>query len=186
MWDSIALQTAWKLEDCHKYNVSKQQPASSMVSVQEKTNHVTSIAVAQLTAGPVPTHESNDPLAPITSISSIPSPSVCQQWLGQRPFKGASSLTASSPVLMGENSACNFCHGRELNNSELSIWYYSARSILPKLEELRLICASEKPDIVCIVETWVDNAIEDNELCWWLRHCSTWPQQAWGRSIIVL
>ena len=67
--------------------------------------------------------------------------------------------------MLDENPACNFLCGSELNNSELSIWYYNARSILPKLDELRLICASEKPDIVCIVETWVDDAIEDNELC---------------------
>ena len=71
----------------------------------------------------------------------------------------------SSSVMLDENSACNFLCSRELNNSELSIWYYNARSILPKLDELRLICSSEKPDIFCIVETWVDDAIEDNELC---------------------
>ena len=52
-WDSIALQTSWKLENCHKYNVLEHHPTSSVVSVQEKP-------------------------APITSSSSVPSPSVCQ------------------------------------------------------------------------------------------------------------
>ena len=44
------------------------------------------------------------------------------------------------------------------------ILYYNARSILPKFEELRLICASENPDIVCLVETWLDGDIDDSEL----------------------
>ena len=39
------------------------------------------------------------------------------------------------------------------------ILYYNARSILPKIEELRLICPSENPDIVSLVETWLDGDI---------------------------
>ena len=44
------------------------------------------------------------------------------------------------------------------------ILYYNARIILPKFEELMLICASESPDIVCLVETWLDGDIDDSEL----------------------
>ena len=47
--------------------------------------------------------------------------------------------------------------------NSFKILYYNARSILPKIEELRLICASENPDIVCLVETWLDGDIGDNE-----------------------
>ena len=78
-WDSIALQRTWKLEDCYKYNILEQQPASSVVSAQENSNHATSIAVTPITEPDVPAHENNHPLATITSISSTPSPSVHQQ-----------------------------------------------------------------------------------------------------------
>lgn len=68
--------------------------------------------------------------------------------------------------MKGESSSGSNCnHSGESSNSELSVWYYNARSVLPKMEELRLVCATENPDIICIVESWLDSAIEDNELC---------------------
>lgn len=73
-WDSIALQTSWKLENCYKYNALEHQLTSSVVAVQEKPSYVT----AQLTTEPLSLHESNCSIAPITSSSSVPSPSVCQ------------------------------------------------------------------------------------------------------------
>ena len=48
--------------------------------------------------------------------------------------------------------------------STLNILYYNARSLIPKLDELRLECVNRQPDIVCIVETWLDDTVSDNEL----------------------
>ena len=42
--------------------------------------------------------------------------------------------------------------------------YYNVRSLLPKIDELRAVCVASKPDIICIVEMWLDNNISDNEL----------------------
>ena len=42
--------------------------------------------------------------------------------------------------------------------------YYNVQSLLPKLDELRIVCETEKPGIVCIVESWLDNSISDNEI----------------------
>ena len=42
--------------------------------------------------------------------------------------------------------------------------YYNIRSLLSKVDELRAISEATKPDIICIVETWLDNNIPDNEL----------------------
>ena len=42
--------------------------------------------------------------------------------------------------------------------------YFNARSILPKLDELRLICYDHVPHIVCIVETWLDDTVTNCEL----------------------
>ena len=42
--------------------------------------------------------------------------------------------------------------------------YYNVRSVLPKLDELRTTCLFHKPDIICLVETWLDETITDKEL----------------------
>ena len=41
---------------------------------------------------------------------------------------------------------------------------FNARSLLPKLDELRLICAFSRPDVVCVVETWLSDGISDCEV----------------------
>lgn len=38
------------------------------------------------------------------------------------------------------------------------------RSIIPKLDELRVIASLQNPDIICIVESWLDSSILDTEL----------------------
>ena len=43
--------------------------------------------------------------------------------------------------------------------------YFNARSVLPKLDELRALCKTHKPTIVCIVESWLDSTLENNEIC---------------------
>ena len=43
----------------------------------------------------------------------------------------------------------------------LSIMYFNARSLMPKLDELCVLVESSNPDIVCIVETWLCDVIED-------------------------
>ena len=66
------------------------------------------------------------------------------------------------PSVEGENShniSTNIHHP-----CPFSILYYNARSLLPKMDELRLVCMSEQPDVVCIVETWLDENILESEI----------------------
>ena len=42
--------------------------------------------------------------------------------------------------------------------------YYNARSLLPKIDELRALSMTVKPHVICIVETWLDESIQDSEL----------------------
>ena len=42
--------------------------------------------------------------------------------------------------------------------------YYNARSLYPKLDELRAQLLIQKPHLICIVETWLSDDIADNEL----------------------
>ena len=46
-----------------------------------------------------------------------------------------------------------------------SVSYFNSRSVLPKIDELRALCLIHNPSIVCIVESWLDDSITDNELC---------------------
>jgi len=46
----------------------------------------------------------------------------------------------------------------------IHILYFNAHSLLPNIEELRALCPTNSPDIVCVVETWIDNSILDCEL----------------------
>ena len=50
------------------------------------------------------------------------------------------------------------------NTSNLNILYFNTRSLLPKIDELRLSRASCRPDVVCIVETWLSDEIADCEI----------------------
>jgi len=45
----------------------------------------------------------------------------------------------------------------------LSILYFNARSLYPKLDELRVLCTLQTPDIICIAETWLCGDIENSE-----------------------
>ena len=45
-------------------------------------------------------------------------------------------------------------HITHSSRSNLCILYFNARSLYPKLDELRVLCDSEKQDTVCITETW--------------------------------
>ena len=37
-------------------------------------------------------------------------------------------------------------------------------SLLPKIDNLRFLCVLHSPDIICIVETWLDDTILDSEV----------------------
>ena len=46
----------------------------------------------------------------------------------------------------------------------LSLLYYNARSLFPKLDHLKAECSLLNPDIICITESWLDDSITDTEL----------------------
>ena len=46
----------------------------------------------------------------------------------------------------------------------LKIPYANARSILPKIDELRTVVSCDSPDIVCVVETWLSEEIANDEV----------------------
>ena len=68
-----------------------------------------------------------------------------------------------SCVICASTSTVPTCmHAHPTN---LKILYFNARSIIPKRDELTAICTAEKPHIVCLTETWLDEDIGDHEIC---------------------
>ena len=47
----------------------------------------------------------------------------------------------------------------------LSVFSFNARSLLPKIDDLRAICSNENYDLVIITETWLSANILDHEIC---------------------
>ena len=64
--------------------------------------------------------------------------------------KPTSNLTSSPPL--------------PHSSFRLNAFYFNARSLFPKLDELKLLCVNHSPDIVCITETWLSHDILDSEL----------------------
>ena len=50
------------------------------------------------------------------------------------------------------------------SDKNLSIPFYSARSLLPKFDELCAVCENNRPGVVCVVETWLGEEITDSEI----------------------
>ena len=48
-------------------------------------------------------------------------------------------------------------------DKHLHILYFNARSLCPKLDKLRALCDIEKPEVVCITETWLCDDIGESE-----------------------
>ena len=45
------------------------------------------------------------------------------------------------------------------------LYYFNARSLLPKLDELTAVCLTHQPNVICIAKSWIDETIPDEEIC---------------------
>ena len=50
------------------------------------------------------------------------------------------------------------------NQNFLTILYYNAIGLFPKIDELTALCTLHNPGIVCVVETWLSSDMADSEL----------------------
>jgi len=50
------------------------------------------------------------------------------------------------------------------DNGNLAVLYYSARSLIPKLDDLHAITEVHNPDVICVVETWLGEEISNAEV----------------------
>ena len=59
------------------------------------------------------------------------------------------------------------------------------RSLLPKIDNLRSICTLYSPDIVCIVETWLDDTILDSEIAIQGYHLCRLDRSRHGGGVLI-
>ena len=87
------------------------------------------------------------------------------------PFFDTSHLTSTCSSSLSESS--EFSNSSSISfprprssyvSKEFSILYFNARSLLPKLDELRTTCLSHSYDIIMVTETWLSAVILDYEL----------------------
>ena len=50
------------------------------------------------------------------------------------------------------------------NKLLLTILYFNVRSLIPKIDNLRILCSIYSPDVICVVESWLDTDIDDSEI----------------------
>ena len=50
------------------------------------------------------------------------------------------------------------------NSKCFNILYFNARSILPKLDELKVLAEDNNPDVICIAESWLCQEISNVEV----------------------
>ena len=74
---------------------------------------------------------------------------------------------SSTEPIEGESSEHHSFSNLPSNNDRdrtLTVMYFNARSLLPKLDELRMLAVDSNPDIICIVETWLSQDITNEEV----------------------
>ena len=50
------------------------------------------------------------------------------------------------------------------SNNPLNILYFNARSVFPKLDELKILVEDNNPDVICITESWLCQEICNTEI----------------------
>ena len=76
----------------------------------------------------------------------------------------SSSLHCHTSPTYSPNLLHSISYPRISRNGDLSILYYNAESLYPKMDELAFLCSLYNPKIICIVETWLSNDITDSEI----------------------
>ena len=148
--ESVNLQTSWLLKSCSKpaVAIAEEDPLVGDIEGPPEGSRTGEAATfgtcpnAIVSADTSPSPHCN----PITPSSLNPT----VQPLPTAPFRRNTrdSVTSKS---VNTVTKVNYLH-------------FNARSHLPKLDNLKLECNELNPHIVCISETWLDNAISDNEL----------------------
>jgi len=131
-----------------------QSDGAAMHTIQSNTNPSIGTMYTVKFHNPGSGSSSNETEATTTSSSSITT--NIEDWLDNGSVQCVSSDLS--------NSANNDAQTGNHNLGKLSVLYYNAWSVLPKLDNLAATCLTCSPDIVCIVESWLCSDISENEI----------------------
>ena len=170
-WERVQLQTGWSLQP---YYMPKDEQQANVICIPEEPANLTEEPVklggsddqqprsqlstsAEIEQGP-PTQDApplNSSEEPGDARANTPldphSPATNNSFFRTKPPSPSWSVSSNNIFC---NKVCPF-----------SVLYFNSRSVLPKIDELRALCLIHNPSIVCIVESWLDDSITDNELC---------------------
>ena len=88
------------------------------------------------------------------------------------------------PYVEGESSHSVPVPGQPSSNN-FSILYFNARSISPKLDDLRAVVAAQNPSIICIVESWLSEDISDLEMSIENYHLTRLDRNRHGGGVLI-
>ena len=71
-----------------------------------------------------------------------------------------STQDSSSTSCSSASSGCTV-----VSSAGLKLYYCNSRSLLPKLDELKIMIQSEKPDLLAFTETWLHPGIAESKVC---------------------
>lgn len=80
------------------------------------------------------------------------------------PFDDCSSIFTTSILSNVSTTPSEVSAGTSQQVHGLSIYYSNCRSILPKMDELRVVADSTRPDFIALTETWLGPDIFSSEV----------------------
>ncbi len=150
-WEGVQCQTGWKIEPCLAFSTAVELPLQSP--------DPTHLAETQPSPTLLPPFSLRVHLRETSTPLGVNS---CRLHAGSG---GATTVAPCQTTVLGVSSnLVNLNCSNATNSSQLSIIYFNARSLLPKISELQTVCLALDPDIVCITESWLADAIEDLEI----------------------
>ena len=160
-WNGIALQSAWKLQPVHVFDVTSLHPAD-IYTYQEDN-------VEPLECGTLqPVNSSNQDAVSNTGNSSDETSSTCAFFRqsacdsvseSHHIVEGASSHQPTRSATLPARRICK-------DYNYFTFFYFTAQSIYPKMDNLMALVQAHNPSMICIVETWLssDIHIADSEI----------------------
>ena len=81
------------------------------------------------------------------------------------PFYDVSQLSSTDCSASAASTNSSFLPTRSPHATQkVSVFYFNARSLLPKIDEVRAICANMHYDLVIVVESWLSAEVLDSEI----------------------
>ena len=96
-------------------------------------------------------------------------------------FCNLCSCETCIPATTGQVPNCTLISPTNLKNL-----CFNARSIIPKRDELSALCTAEEPHIVCLTETWLDEDVNDHEVCFGEFNIACRDRNRHGGGVVML